>query len=308
MAKCQEKPTLQCEFEEKEYEQPLNYELAWKRRVYSPGQVFENKIAIDAAVFSKNQKFWNLWSNCEKMTWKSGTRLKRELWDLVEETWNSDRFPKFKFNLFVQHKCPEHISSPAGNEYYYWKQPYFRYDLTSHQQNTLDILEQRVSSNAIVVYACPSFWRYRDLWRFIYGKLIENSNFVQPHRLRGHERYSFIRGGKNGQAFSEPAKIEGLDILAEIDRMFKRSIEFKTNVQFVNALAREVKKVLEEVEEETRRDYFAIERAIGLPEHELGRNVMTILIFALFTNTTWGMGYQIRKEINPRVQGMINAL
>ena len=81
--------TMQCEFEEKEYEQPLNYELAWKRRVYSPGQVFENKIAIDAAVFSRNQKFWNLWSNCEKMTWKSGTKLKREFWDLVEETWNS---------------------------------------------------------------------------------------------------------------------------------------------------------------------------------------------------------------------------
>jgi len=299
---------MRCEFEEKEYEQPLNYELAWKRRVYSPGQVFENEIAIDAAIFSKNQKFWNLWANCGKMTWKSGTRLKRELWDIVEETWNSNRFPKFRFNLFIQHKRPEHISSPFGKEYYHWKHPYFRYNLTEHQQNTLDKLEQKVSSNAIVVYACPSFWRFKDLWRFIHGKLIENSNFVQPHRLRGHERYTFIRGGKDGEAFSEPAKIEGINFLTEIDRMFESSIEFKNNVQFVNMLAREIKKVIQELDERTRESYFSIQRAVGLPEHELGSSVLSILIFTYFTNTTWGIGYQINKEIDPRIQSLIDAL
>ena len=40
---------MRCEFEEKEYEQPLNYELAWKQRVWSPGQLFENKLGFDAA-------------------------------------------------------------------------------------------------------------------------------------------------------------------------------------------------------------------------------------------------------------------
>ena len=299
---------MQCEFEEKEYEQPLNYELAWKRRVYSPGQAFENKIAIDAAIFSKNQKFWDLWANRGKLTWKSGTRLKQELWENVEETWTSSRFPKFRFNLFIQHKRPEHISSPFGKEYHRWKQPYFRYDLTEHQQITLDKLEQKVSSSAIVVYACPSFWRFKDLWRFVSGKLIENSNFVQPHRLRGHERYTFIRGGKNGQAFSEPVKIEGTDILTEIDRMFERSIEFKNNVQFVNLLAREIQEVIQELDEETRENYYSIRRAVGSPEHEFGNSILSILIFTYFTNTTWGIGYQPNKEIDPRIQGLIDTL
>lgn len=300
---------MQCEFEEKQYEHPLNNELAWKGRIYNTGQVFENKIAIDAAIFSKSRKFWNLWSNPRKMKWRSGTRIKRELWNLVEETWNSDKFPKFKFNLFVQHKRPEYISSPSGNEYYYWKQPYFRYDLTEHQQNILDRLEQRVSSNAIVVYACPSFWRFRNLWKFINERvLIENSNFVQPHRLHGHERYSFIRGGKDGQAFSQPAKVEGVNILVEIDRMFTRPIKFENNVQFVNEIAKEIKKVIQESDERTKESYFVLQRAITLPEHELGRSLITILIFTYFTNTTWGIGYSINKKVDPRIQALIDAL
>ena len=298
---------MQCEFEEKQYEQPLNMELTWKRKIYIPGQVFENDIAIDAAIFSKNPKFWKLWEYGTKRKWKSGTRLKPELWDMVEETWKSDMFPKFKFNLFVQYKRPEYIYLPWGKEYDHWKQPYFRYDLTGHQQNTLYKLEQRVASTAIVTYACPSFWKRSDLWRFINGKLIENSNFVRPHRLHGHQRYTFVQGGKNGYAFSEGAKIEGTDILSEIDRMFEKPIDFENNVQFVNILAKEIRRVMEESESRTRWDWSTIERAIEYPRHELGSSVMTILIFNLFTNTLWGIGYKT-EEKNPRLQSLIDAL
>ena len=299
---------LLCEFEEKEYEQPLNYELAWKRRVWSPGQVFEKKLGFDAAIFSKNPRFWKLWTKGTRRTWKLGIKLDQELWNIIEETWKSNAFPKFKFNLFVQHKRPEYIFSHFGREYGYWNKPYFRYDLIDHQQDALDKLEQRVSSNGIVVYACPSFWKREDLWSFMLGKLIESSNFVQPHRLRGHKRYTFIQGGKNGQAFSDPEKIEGITLLTEIDKMFERSIEFENNIRFMNMLARGIRSAIQELEKKTRESYFALERAIGLPDHELGRNIMTTLIFTYFTNTTWGIGYDRNVEINHRIQALIDSL
>jgi len=298
---------MKCQFEEKQYEHPLNRELAWKRRIYNPGQVYEHKIAIDAAILSKNREFWALWNNNAKMTWKTGLILRPELWDLVKETLNSDVFPRFKFNLLVQHKRPEHISSPSGREYKYWKQPYFRYNLTEHQQDTLYKLEQRISSYAIIVYACPSFWKFSDLWKFINGKLVENSNFVQPHSLNGHYTYTFIKGGNVGQAFSEPAEIEGINILNEIDGMFRRSVKFDSNVQFVTTLAKEVKIVIRESDKKIRDGFFSFAESIRFPEHELGSSFMTIWIFNLITNTSWGIGYEI-KETNSRVKGLIESL
>jgi len=295
-----------CEFKEKQYEQPLNNELAWKGQVYIPGQVLENDIAIDAAIFSKNPKFWNLWNNRAMMKWKSGLRLRREFWDLAEETLKSDLFPKFKFNLFIQHKRPEHVSSRRGKEYPHWKRPYLRYDINEHQQIILHKLEQKTSSHAIVVYVCPAFWKRKELWMFINGKLVENSNFVKPSKLHGHQRYTFVRGGKDGHACSEPIKVEGLDILSEISRMRERSIEFENNVQFLNRLAMDIKMTIKELDETTREGFFAIERTFEYSQHELGTSVMTILAFNLFANTTWGIGYTI-KEVNPRIQGVIDS-
>ena len=163
---------MRCEFEERQFEQYLNMELVGKRKIlYVPGLLFEKTLGIDAAIFSKNPKFWGLWSPYWKMPpfmrwWKPGVYLDKNLWDLGEEELTNGTFPKFKFNLFIQHKRPVYIKSPLGREYRYWNLPYFRYDLTTHQQIILGKLEQNVTSNAIVVYACPAFWKFQELWKF----------------------------------------------------------------------------------------------------------------------------------------------
>ena len=287
---------MRCQFEEKQYEQLLNNELAEKERIYIPGQVLENDIAIDAALFSMNPRFWGLWNNQRKMRWKSGLRLRPEFWDIAEATLNSDMFPRFKCNLFIQHKRPEFVSSPNGREYYHWHQPYLKYDIDDHQQGILLNLEYKTIPHALVVYACPSFWERKDLWKFMNGKLIENSNFVRPNSLRGHEKYTFIRGGNYGFACSkQPEKIEEIFLLGDIGRMIEKQGPFQNNVHFLASLANDVSKVTEELDESSKEGFRAISKNIEYPEHKLGRSIMTILAFNLFANTTWGIGYEIRE-------------
>jgi hypothetical protein len=308
---------MQCKFEEKQYEQPLNYELAWRRNVIPAGQVFENSVAIDAAIFSRNPKFWDLWKTAGSTSaWRSGLILTPELWDNVERKLNEADFPKFKFNLLVQHKRPEYIKSRAGSEYSYWNQPYFRYDLEQDQQGILYTLEKRVSSEAIVVYACPSFWTKKELFKFMHGsKLVENSNFVQPSILQGHKRYAFVAAGNIGRPFSEPTETSSFNLLAEIDKRFQMNLAFDNNTQFLRKFAATVRATIKESGDRIQEDFLSVEKAIGLPEHEFGSAVVTVLTFAYFTATSWLIGYAISHaavannyEENGRIKAFVRNL
>jgi hypothetical protein len=44
-----------------------------------------------------------------------------------------------------------------------------------------------------------------------------------------------------------------------------------------------------------KKGFFAIQRNMEYPQHELGGIIMTILAFNLFANTTWGICYENRK-------------
>lgn len=290
---------MECEFEEKQYEMPLNIELATRAPIYVPGQVFENKIGFDAAIFSKNPKFWKLWFD-RSMWWppalrkyRRGTSIKPDWWGCLEEALNDERFPKFKFNLFIQHKRPEFIFSSLGKEYKHWNQPYFRYDLDSDQQENLYRLEQKVYSNAIVVYGCPAFWRFTELWNFVSSrKLVDNSNFVQPHDLNGHQRYTFTSSGKTGKAFSERREVERLFLLEEVHRMFKRVIDFESNTDFIYSLSSRIVTIIEESSEELKEGYSLMMKYITTPQHELARAITGILVYTYLTNISWGIGYK----------------
>ena len=49
---------MDAEFEEKEYEFPLNSQLLWgNQNIWSPGQVFEGNFGIDAALEVHRQDF-----------------------------------------------------------------------------------------------------------------------------------------------------------------------------------------------------------------------------------------------------------
>lgn len=229
---------MHCKFEETEYREPLNYELAQKWGIWPIGQVLENSLGFDAAFFSNNLVFWSFWPLHKSMIRNKGLILSSRLWNNAKGKLNSSTFPKFKINLFVQHKVPEYISSKLGKEFRNWNQPYFRYNITKHQQYILEKLEAQTNKNALVVYACPCFYERTDLFNFYRGKMIINSNFVEPSKLTNHKRYTFIKKGIFGQPFSDPIKIETLNIMNEIEKKRRETKSSDNNVRFINELAK----------------------------------------------------------------------
>lgn len=273
----------------------MNVELAVRGSlIFSPGQMLENKIGLDAALFSRNPKFWQLWTNRRygwwaHKTYRSGSIIEAAWWHDFEQQLNSSSFPKLKFNLFIQHKRPEFIRSPKGGERQHWNNPYFRYYINPQQQKRLYTLEQKLGSQGITVYACPAFWETTDLWNFIVAhSLIENTNFVEPHQLEGHNCYTFVNGGKIGKACSEPKNIESLNLLKYIDQMLEKETDFRSNSEFIHSLSKKVTLVMQESFEGLKDIYERIvERSmIG---NSLANSFNNILTFVALTNLSWSV-------------------
>lgn len=279
---------MECEFEEKEYEGPLNCEIGEKRKIYSPGQAFESIIGIDAAIYSVHDAFWGFLGLKRPSNWKSGVHLTPELWSFVKKNIDSSRFPKFKVNLFLQHKRPEYIKSHSTKEFSYWKIPCYRYKLKDKQQNILYRLEQRVAKKAIVTYACPCFHTHRELHEFTQrSKLVDNSNFAQPCNLQGHTRHTFVNGRLSGHAFSEPTETRGIDLLEDIDKALSGDISYENNSSFIISLAKDIEKVIEQSDAEFRESYHSFVQYIGLPEDELGYCLVKVQLFSYMANVRW---------------------
>jgi len=285
--------TMDCEFEEKEFEQPLNAELSCKGRIFPPGQVLEGKIGIDAAVFSVNKNLWLLWNKNGPFSDKKGVHLNSKLWDFVAQRIDDSRFPKFKCNVFLQHKCPTFIKKKWGGQYPYWNQPYYRYALKGNQQDTLFRLEQKISSHAIVAYSCPSFWESEELWKHTAEfDLVENTNFARPSEMSGHVIYTFVKCGAFGKAFSEkPKAVKCADILREIGDLKQKEPPFARNTSFISSLSKDIQEVVEKSSEIFKGSYFRILESLVIPEHELVRNMTKISIFTYMADISWGISY-----------------
>jgi hypothetical protein len=291
---------LDCKFEEKQYEQPLNFELAVRGSlIFSPGQVFENTLGIDAALFSKNPNFWRMWQKRLRghqffSSYRGGTYIDREWWNEFQNGLDDESFPKFKFNVFVQHKRPEFISRTNGSEFTAWKQPYFRYVINSDQQVRLEKLEGGVASEGIVIYTCPAFWRFEELWSYALSHTpIENSNFVQPHNLRGHTRYTFVSGGRYGKAFSDPKDVEGVDLLENIAQMFERVTDFRSNTEFIFSLSKRISAIVAESDRSFRETYASVISSIADFEQQFAFSFMSIIAFVYLTNISWAIAAKI---------------
>lgn len=286
---------MRCEFEEKHYEQPLNAELKVRGSIiFSPGQVLENKLGIDAGLFSINPIFWNLWRNRSKFSllsrqYRNGIYLKKDLWNRFGQEINDSTFPKFKFNVFIQHKRPEYLIGSRAYERNYWNQPYFRYYIDEDQQTNLFNLENNIASQGIVVYGCPAFWKFDELWRYAKShSLVENSNFVQPHNLNGHDCYTFINRGTLGKAFSESKEVKNYNLLESITSFFEKKTEATTNTQFIFLTAKKIERVVNEANEKFQSYYYQITENFEF-RNDLAISFAHILAFIYLTNVSWGI-------------------
>lgn len=201
------------EFEEKEFEGPLNCQLALGAPLWSPGQVLEQLVGFDAAMITVNSVFW---ATHGFATPPPGAVVQPAWWPWVitRLAVRVRRPPPFRMNVFLQHKRPEYLSSSSASEWTTWKASYFRFWITNHQQVALDACAAALGRDGLVAYSCPAFHRRIDLWSHIQNQtLIANTHFAPALNLSGHKRYTYVNATSSGVAHSEPHRVEPLTVL-----------------------------------------------------------------------------------------------
>jgi len=246
------------EFEEKQYEHYMNFELLCKHNIlnlFPPGQHLEHYLGFDVALYSCNHKFWkyfkDLWRWYNYYYYRIFNKfpyIKPEDVRFFEELLGKylNYIPKIKFNLFIQYKRPEYLTSNRSKEWIYWKKPYYRYHIINHQQQLLKNLALNIDRHsALVIYASPAFHTQKQLWENVQRKtIIDNSNYCKVTDLSGHMKYTYINGGKYGIALSEPEKIENLNFEKSIGN-FKEESRYENNIYTVINLANQVENSIE---------------------------------------------------------------
>ena len=296
---------MKCEFSERNYEKSLDYELS-KGPFFSPNPIQENALGIDSSTLTDNPDFWRLW-NPDWLVSPSvpvGADISQYLWRWTNGIGQIQNFPKMRANVFLQYKIPEYITSPSGREYLIWRHPYFRYDITPHQNTALRILENNVGQNAIVSYASPVFSTYDQLMNnCIQRNVISNSNFVKPSTLHNHHRYSYDASGKFGWMHSEPLKTDKVNLIKEITNALSFSKD-KDDYVTLKKLSSYIDKTIDEYDEllnengdspkendsefKTRflktKSYF---QKINEPKNDDSKYLLNILAFTFQTNLSW---------------------
>src|SRR5687767_6912204 len=121
------------EFEEKEYESVLYNQLAnGSRYLWQPGQVLEEYLGFDAALFLAEPYLWHLHGRRRP---PRGFLVNRFAWPFLPIEMRRNRLPRFRLNCFIQAKRPEVGSglrkrlSALGE-----KRPYFKFPTETDQQ------------------------------------------------------------------------------------------------------------------------------------------------------------------------------
>lgn len=298
---------MKSEFEEKQFEQALNLALIKNQKlIYVPGQVLENTLGFDSALFTSNWDFWKNFSEHEKLhkyrffrhfhhafgILPKGRILHTEFWEELDKEFNNeDFFPKIKFNAFIQHKRPEYLNSEKAMEWKSWNNPYFRYNITPHQQKALIDLEEKISTQGVVVYASPAFYRLHELWDSINNnKLISNTNFCQVSKLKHHKKYTYKDSGNIGIGHSKPEKVDSINFIEYIQDFSNKKQEM-TNKKMILNLAEEISSTMEINEMFNTIFHKIINHDINPNSTQLELALKKINTFSFLTNSTYFIGY-----------------
>lgn len=190
------------EFEEKSYEIAACNEFARGvgggiGQVFAPGQVLEARLGYDAAVTaSARHPIWNVL----QIPRPTGVRLLPTFWRGGKQP-AAKQLPRTLVSLVVQFKRPEYLHTGTAAQWRFWGEPYFRFARQTHQQRILRRLERAVGPHALVRYAAPAFWRWRDLEAAQLGAtVLKESGFVSPEALDRHHVWTYVRPGIDGRA------------------------------------------------------------------------------------------------------------
>lgn len=207
------------EFEEKEFEVPLDAQLSGGGPLWAPGQVLEALVGFDVAIIVEDLAFWA--SVCGVNQAPAGLAISPRWWHRYRALFIGPLLrlrspPPFKLNVFLQHKRPEYLIQ--GAERSTWTSPYFRIKPVEHQQAALEACTTALGSLGLVAYASSAFHRRPDLFKHIEQRtLIANTHFARASALTGHRTYTYTSARGGGKAHSEPVDVEPLVFLRDGD-------------------------------------------------------------------------------------------
>lgn len=93
-------------------------------------------------------------------------------------------------------------------------------------------------------------------------------------------------------AYSNPHQYLCFDLLEKLKSASRRESKYKDNVEFIHAIAKNVRSVIKELNLSDKEFLFDNpEEKQRLPETEFGRSVVTIINFTLISDSTWGLVY-----------------
>jgi hypothetical protein len=201
------------EFEEREFEAPLYNQLeSGTRLVWSPGQVFEEYIGIDRAIFLADPALWQHFGRTRPFP---GAFLHRYDWEFIwRRRMRRRRLPNFRLNLFLQAKrCYHHRKPPKHIRHLIAAGQCWHFEIDTSQQEALSKVAARVGNRAVIAYAAPAFHRLSELYAHTTnGTIVANSTFPLASNLPGHSRWYYSSPGGSGVANADPTPIEGVGL------------------------------------------------------------------------------------------------
>jgi hypothetical protein len=231
---------MEIEFKEKTYEKYFGHEIAQMTNIsFSPDQCDEEILGFDEAFFVP-ERWFRLYGPYVRRR-----RLGRLTGVEISEFNETGKFiakhmPPFRFNVFVQFKRPQFLTSRRSREWSDWKKSYYRYATTPHQQEALERIEKQSQGRAATIYASPAFWKADDLWNHVSNnKIINHSNMANALKLKGHKKYSYVSPGHIGKGHSETVEIASEDLAQVLSVGLERNEPLALN-QHIKRTATEI--------------------------------------------------------------------
>ena len=144
-------------FNERDFEREFGFNLrsSFGGAVSRSPSLFEEKfLGVDEVTFVNLEKLNDeinhetVFQRTGRFRVGSGIRPRDVEFFLEHELWQDDGS---KFNLFVQYKVPEFLTTKRARQWHYWGKNFFRFPITEHQQEALYSLSTAIGSNAFVV-------------------------------------------------------------------------------------------------------------------------------------------------------------
>lgn len=247
---------IPADFEESEYRGPLYNQLErGNHLVWEPGQVFEKHIGIDRAAYVTDPYFWGLHGLVSPM---SGVVLLDYDWHYIwKERLKNKILPDFKLNLFLQAKRPHAGTRPrgkvkkAGITGDYWK-----FEITSHQQDALERMAANLNGKVVVCYAAPAFHTQAALYEHTKNQsIVQSSSFPPVSDLAGHGAWYYDSGGLSGVANPDFVHMEFESLQTRIANLEEHTQSKSVNaVESLSALANSLVRSASEVQAPSSTD------------------------------------------------------